>query len=249
MDKKLAARPQPWVCVPLVARSVPEFLSQASRLAAKNPDIIEVRLDYLPEIASLDVKTLLQEVAAACPHLPLLATFRSFEQGGSQPLEENSRFEIARQALASGVISLLDIEFTLSPDFQSNLLELARAQGVLSVISQHDFKTTPPLAEISNLLEKMAATGADVVKLAVMPQTPADCLNLLTASLQAQQTFLQDRLLITMAMGALGSFTRLAAPFYGSCLSFAVGEQSSAPGQIEIDTLRGLWQNWNVRNG
>ena len=40
--------------------------------------------------------------------------------------------------------------------------------------------------------------------------------------------------------------TRLAGPLFGSALTFAIGEKSSAPGQLDIDTVRKLWQNWAV---
>jgi len=44
--------------------------------------------------------------------------------------------------------------------------------------------------------------------------------------------------MITMSMGPLGSLTRMAGWMFGSTVSFAVGEKSSAPGQIPIEELR-----------
>ena len=43
--------------------------------------------------------------------------------------------------------------------------------------------------------------------------------------------------LISMSMGPLGSVTRMIGGVFGSALSFAVGEGSSAPGQIPIADL------------
>ncbi len=44
--------------------------------------------------------------------------------------------------------------------------------------------------------------------------------------------------LITMSMGALGAITRLAGGLFGSAVTFAVGRQSSAPGQIPIEDVQ-----------
>ena len=41
-----------------------------------------------------------------------------------------------------------------------------------------------------------------------------------------------------MSMGALGSITRVAGFLYGSDMSFAVGKEASAPGQIPIADAR-----------
>lgn len=249
MDSKLSARKIPWICVPLVAQSELEVIRQIARirLTGKNPDIFEVRLDYFNDLAHLDVTALFSALAEACPTVPLLATFRSKEQGGAQAASIELQQNILKQAILSGKISLVDIELQMTGYFPE-LLPLAQQHNVLTVVSQHDFAATPAPDELIRLLQEMAATGADVVKLAVMPQNPADCLNLLAATYQAKQSFLKERLLVTMAMGALGGFTRLATPFFGGCMSFAVGEQSSAPGQLEIDTLTGLWENWGVRS-
>ena len=44
--------------------------------------------------------------------------------------------------------------------------------------------------------------------------------------------------LITMSMGPVGTMTRLCGWMFGSALTFAVGSQSSAPGQMAIEDLR-----------
>lgn len=235
---------RPVICVPLVAAEIEEARAQAVRLAAKNPDLIEVRLDYFSGLTPIATGELLASLKEICP-VPLLATFRRHEEGGSRPLSEPERVAILEAALASGAIALLDVELRTSPAGRERLLEAARQQGVGSIISYHDFAKTPGLPELRGLLAELAATGADILKLAVLPREPLDSLNLLTVTYEAQANW-PDRQLITMAMGGLGGFTRLAGPFYGSILSFAVGEKSSAPGQPDIDTVRKLWQNWAV---
>lgn len=234
----------PSICVPLVATSPAEARKQISRLAAKNPDLIEVRLDYLAELTPQITSDLLKELRQLSP-VPLLATFRRKEEGGASPLAEAERLLILEAALDSGAIKLLDIELRTSPEGRARLLQAARQQGIGSVISYHDFEKTPALPELRELFQELAATGADILKLAVFPREPLDALNLLTVTQETRANW-PDRQLITMAMGGLGGFTRLAGPLFGSALTFAIGERSSAPGQPDIDTVRKLWQNWAV---
>ncbi|HEX2911434.1 MAG TPA: type I 3-dehydroquinate dehydratase [Chloroflexia bacterium] len=236
---------EPVICAPLVARTPEEALEQFLRLAARKPDLIEVRLDYLEGLAPEQTVTLLQALHAAAP-VPLLATFRRQEEGGARPLAETGRLAILYAALESGAIRLLDVELQTTSSARQELLSASRSHGVATIISYHNFEVTPAYPALVSTLKELAATGADIVKMAVYPRTPEDTLNLLAASQEARTTFL-DRPLVTMAMGALGGFTRLAGPFFGSALSFAVGENSSAPGQLEIDVVRALWQNWQLR--
>ena len=44
--------------------------------------------------------------------------------------------------------------------------------------------------------------------------------------------------LITMSMGGVGSLSRIMGWVYGSAATFAVGKNSSAPGQVAIEDLR-----------
>jgi 3-dehydroquinate dehydratase-1 len=43
-----------------------------------------------------------------------------------------------------------------------------------------------------------------------------------------------------MAMGGLGAMSRVMGWLYGSAATFAVGQSSSAPGQIGVEDLRAL---------
>ena len=234
----------PSICVPLVAASPAEARAQIGRLAAKSPDLIEVRLDYLAGLTPQLTRELLADLGRLCS-VPLLATFRRKEEGGASSLDEARRLAILEAALASEAIKLLDIELRTSPNERDRLLQMARQQGVGSIISYHDFEKTPDLLALRELFQELAATGAAILKLAVFPQVPLDAINLLCVTYEARAKW-PDRQLITMAMGGLGGFTRLAGPLFGSALTFAVGEISSAPGQPDIDTVRKLWQNWSV---
>ena len=86
------------------------------------------------------------------------------------------------------------------------------------------------------LLEQIYESGADVVKLAVMPQNTKDVLHLLSETNAFHENH-PDRALITMSMGAKGGISRVAGEFFGSCVTFGAGGQASAPGQLPVKQL------------
>ena len=100
------------------------------------------------------------------------------------------------------------------------------------VISSHDFKVTPPASVMMATLQKAMAAGADIAKLAVTPNSTADTLALLTVTQEAEFP------VSTIAMGKLGSHTRVVAPIYGSVLTYGAVEDAVAPGQLRIDELK-----------
>ena len=86
------------------------------------------------------------------------------------------------------------------------------------------------------ILEKMYHGGADIVKLAVMPQNRLDVLNLLSAT----ESFVEehhDTPAITMSMGKDGVISRLCGEVFGSSMTFGAAKKASAPGQMGVNDL------------
>jgi 3-dehydroquinate dehydratase-1 len=86
----------------------------------------------------------------------------------------------------------------------------------------------------------MADTSADIIKLAVMPESEKDVDYLL----QTTKNVNISQPLITMSMGEIGKRSRIEGYEYGSEMTFAVldGTQGSAPGQLTINELLQAWQ-------
>ena len=78
--------------------------------------------------------------------------------------------------------------------------------------------------------------GADLPKLAVMPQSRADVLELLSATAEMADHH-PETPVITMSMGALGAESRLAGETFGSAMTFANPGQASAPGQVSLNIV------------
>ena len=90
--------------------------------------------------------------------------------------------------------------------------------------------------EILRRLHHMEDLGADIAKIAVMPQSAGDVLTLLSATHKASQSLSCP--LITMSMKGTGLISRLSGEVFGSCLTFGSVKEASAPGQIEVGKLK-----------
>jgi len=103
-------------------------------------------------------------------------------------------------------------------------------------LSYHNFTETPDNDELLERAQLAEEIGANVVKLAVMPKSKEDVFRLLDVTRTLDRKL--DCPVITMSMGELGAMSRVNGWLYGSCLTFAVGVEVSAPGQIAIEPLR-----------
>ncbi len=230
--------PQPLVCLPLMARNSETLLAQAEQLVVLRPDIIEWRADGYERVKELDhCQRLLLELRQRIGQIPLLVTCRMAEEGGLAPISAEHRRELCLAAIASGAIDLLDCELANPPAFLDSVRRAARAKGVPLLLSYHNFHHTPDEDAILAILRQAVAAGADVVKVAVMPRVPADVLTLLRATNRARVEEVHLPL-VTISMGAMGLVSRLAGGLFGSDMTFAIGLEASAPGQIPIDDLR-----------
>ena len=216
----------PKICVPLAAREMPELESQLSRAEQLPASLYELRADFL----SGEVAPAL-ELLAKNASRPWLCTLRTKGQGGLA--------ELSPDILKLGGFQFLDIELACGEERVTRLAKAAREKGMGVIISQHDFVKTPDKTEMLALLSQMKALGADLPKLAVMPQSPLDVLSLMEVTLRAVE---QLGPVITMSMGELGKASRVCGGLTGSCVTFGAGAQASAPGQISADRLKEiLW--------
>jgi 3-dehydroquinate dehydratase I len=239
-DRAVGADKEPLACTPLVGRDEDAVRRELDAVLAKEPDLIEWRVDFFGAIGETSrVVALGREIRARAGKIPIIFTRRSTREGGTPiAMDEDQVFALYDAVARSGCIDLLDVELSSEPRHWQFALDLARATGVRMIGSYHNFKSTPPKAELVAKFAAMQAGGADVAKVAVMPQHPRDVLTLLDATLEARETL--EVPLISMSMGGYGALSRLFGWVYGSTVSFAVGDKPSAPGQVPIADLHAV---------
>ncbi|WP_260926652.1 type I 3-dehydroquinate dehydratase [Novosphingobium sp. 9] len=225
--------------VSLIEATPDAVLSRARLMGAMAEiDVVEYRIDFLD--AALDpqaVAATMRPVADAIKGKPLVVTFRTKAEGGQKAITPAQYAAVYNAVLDSGAGDLIDIEAALMADPAVAALK-TRVQGMgrKVIMSHHDFQTTPSTEVMVALLRRQQALGADICKIAVMPHDPGDVLRLLDATWTVRRDY-GDRPLITMAMGGLGTVSRVAGEMFGSSLSFGALGDPSAPGQIKVSDL------------
>lgn len=132
-----------------------------------------------------------------------------------------------------GVPVAIDVEIDRAES--GSLIASARQAGVPVVASHHNFESTDSAERLLKTFAAMSEAGADVAKVAMMPQAPADVLRLLEATAAADASLPVP--VLGIAMGLLGRTSRIMGAGFGSCATFAQIGRASAPGQIEASVL------------
>jgi 3-dehydroquinate dehydratase/shikimate dehydrogenase len=208
MDRKLIA----------VALNEPttDHARAALRRAADRADIVELRLDLMDEF---DVPRLLAD--RPCP---VVVTCRAAREGGHWAGTEDARLDVLRAAIDLGA-EYVDVE----ADAMHQIRERASSR---LIASSHDFARMP--SDLPALWARLAATGADVVKVVGMAHDARD-VAAVTAMFAAA-----DRPTIAIAMGPAGVASRVLALRHDTCLlTFCALESGggTAPGQIGVREL------------
>ncbi|WP_367297856.1 type I 3-dehydroquinate dehydratase [Loigolactobacillus coryniformis] len=228
---------RPKIAVPITGENQVEVLAQATAIVQAKPDIVEWRLDYFQNILNVDdYRETAIKLIERLNDIPLLTTFRTEKEGGEMTLGITDYVSIYQQVISNHLTDALDLELFLPKTVVSELVAAAQDADIAVIMSSHDFQKTPVKEEIISRLEKMDQLGADVAKIAVMPQSGSDVATLLAATAAAHEKLKTP--IISMAMGKLGKVSRISGEVFGSVLTFGTVGSASAPGQIELPALR-----------
>lgn len=227
----------PKICVPLVGKTNEQIIEEAKYLKTLKLDLVEWRVDHYEYVEDLDkVKEVLKQLREEIKELPILFTFRSKKEGGEKEVSVEYYTELNKEIAATEMVDLIDVELFIGDDVVKDIVTYAHNNNVKVVMSNHDFNKTPEQKEIVSRLCKMQDLGADLPKIAVMPNSAKDVLTLLCAT-DEMVTEYAKRPIITMSMGDIGLISRMAGETFGSALTFGAAKKASAPGQIAVQDL------------
>ncbi|WP_436347494.1 type I 3-dehydroquinate dehydratase [Natronorubrum sp. FCH18a] len=191
-------------------------------------DLLEFRMDSADDP--------IEQLAEYDGTLPILATNRSRWFGGEA--SDRGRLDQLMAAAEFDVVEKVDVELETARGLQWVLDEF-REQDVELVISFHEFDETPDKETLDAIIEECNKYG-DIAKVATYAADRTDCLRILSAIDTATQNGIRAA---GIAMGELGSHTRIIGPLYGSALGYAPLESDSseyAPGQVPLHRLDSL---------
>ena len=227
----------PKIIVPIVGVTKEDILSAAKSFGEVKYDIVEWRVDWFEGVFDFakveDTAKALRDVLG---DKPILFTFRTAKEGGEKAIEPAAYVELNSKIAATGLVDMIDVEAFTGDDYVKEIIEVAHKNNVKVVASNHDFGKTPAKEDLVYRLRKMQDLGADIPKIAVMPQNKKDVLTLLSAT-EAMANDYADRPIITMSMAGTGLISRLCGEVFGSAATFGAVGKVSAPGQMNAKDL------------
>lgn len=227
----------PKIVVPICGVTREEILKEAQALEDFPIDVVEWRADWFEEVFHFEsVESLLQELRPILGNTPLLMTFRTAREGGEKDISLEDYEELNIRATRTGYVDMIDVELYSGDAIVQRIIHGAHAAGVKVIASNHDFHQTPCKDEIIARLLRMQELGADILKMAVMPENPQDVLTLLSAT-EKMVSEHATQPVVTMSMGGTGVISRLCGQVFGSAMTFGAAGKASAPGQIDVQNL------------
>lgn len=209
------------IAIPIFQEKIEDVIAVANDCIVKGADILEFRIDALKEPNFKDIKYAIEEI-----NFPIIATNRIESECGFFKGSEEQRIDLLYKC--TDLVDYIDIEL------QSNDKDIEKIHetGIKTIVSYHDFEKTPEIDEITYIVKKELELG-DIAKVAFMPQDLEDTLKILAILSHCKNT-------IAISMSDLGSYTRVMASKFNSPITFATGRDVTAPGQIDIETMKAL---------
>ena len=207
------------ICVSVCAKTADEMIAKIKQ-AEQFADVIEVRFDCLEPDQISDLRSQISNLGS---QTALLTTFRAPEQGGNgdASIDERRAFRYANHSEFWGC------------DFEEDVFEVS--QGLTNqIISQHDFNGVP--SNLASIYERLSATGANIIKLAVTATDITDSLSVWTL---LERAVAENKHFIPIAMGDAGKWTRILGLAHGAFMTYAsldAGDET-APGQVTAKDL------------
>ena len=238
----------PKICVPLTGKTREAILEEAKNAVSAGAQMLEWRADFFEDLKEKEkLEEMLFLLSQEAGEVPLLFTIRTDEEGGNCSISAEDYAFCSLTAAKSGKADLVDVEaFGHCGDNKSLIPELQGA-GAVVIASSHDFNKTDSEEALVKRFQDMDATGADILKIAVMPEDFGDVAAIMQATGRMATEF-THKPLISMAMGSLGSISRISGEHFHSCITFGTVGAASAPGQISIGELRKMMEILHCKN-
>ncbi|KAL8034546.1 hypothetical protein ABFS82_12G034800 [Erythranthe guttata] len=130
----------------------------------------------------------------------------------------------------------IDIELKAAHEF-NKFLNGGKPEKCKVIVSSHNYDSTPSSEELGNLVARIQAAGADIVKFATTAVDITDVARVFQITVHCQVP------IIAMVMGERGLMSRILCPKFGGYLTFGTLEAGkvSAPGQPTIEQLLNLY--------
>lgn len=245
------------ICIPIVSSNIDEVCEKI-KISAQKADIIEIWLgEFFPQLGIEPVKMsdasfseisgkILEKIFSAqeeAGNIPLLINVKDEAEKGKFSGTDEQKIFLLQECAKLGA-QYIDIDFEFNPELLAELKQTIDSENskrknsekTQLILSAHFFEGTPTFPSLKNRVQRMQNSGADIVKIASMPESQKDLITILRFSENMKRKNIP---FIAMSMAQMGKISRLLTPLLGGEMMFAplTKEEASAPGQICRDEL------------
>jgi 3-dehydroquinate dehydratase-1 len=221
----------PKICISLAPSSFEDLLVLLGSVNKKTNDFVEVRFDYMNkrDIQEVIAKKILEKVRSRA-----IFTLRPISEGGNFMDNPSERVKILK-ILGLAYPMLLDVEFNLLKE-NKGLTTFIQQNKIPIMVSWHNLARTPTIPLLTTKIHKMKKYS-NILKVVTRANKLQDAITILSV-----YDTIKNVTLIAFAMGELGVLSRVLCTVYGNApFTYASFNRSTAPGQINIESLRKLY--------
>ena len=208
-----------------IAENSSQKIKRNMKEALKKSDYVEIRLDFLK---TGEIPKTLESIKKDLKKV--VCTLRPKVEGGKFEGGEKERIAILK-LIAEYDPFLLDIEFNTIKK-NKELAKYLRSTKTKLLISWHDFKKTPKLSELKNMMNQMTKFSHNVKIV-----TTAKSIDDSTRVLQLYNKNGKNNL-IAFAMGDNGRISRILCLYLGSPYTYVSLGKPVAAGQFSVDEIK-----------
>jgi len=211
------------ICIPITARSAEDTISEMVS-ASKYADIVELRIDYIPDLQN--ALTCIEK-SLKNKTKPVIITNRPEREGGNFKGNEQDRLGLLQKAIELGA-DYVDVEY-------DSIKQITRRDSSKIIISHHNFKETPH--NLNKIYNDICQHKPDIVKIVTYANDITDNIRIFELLKSAKVPT------ISFCMGELGYISRIFTSKFGGFLTFASLEKGkeSAPGQLTVNELSKIY--------
>lgn len=214
------------ICVSILPKNSHEALDLIKRAEKAKADLVEVRMDCLENLASMD--GLVEKTK-----LPLIATNKLVSEKGFFAGSESERQQSLLNAAENG-FQYVDVDLS-SLNHQETIKKI-KPTGTKTIVSYHKYDGALSASEMEGILEQEISLEASICKIVGTAKTIRDNL----PALNFLSSHSRRRKLVCFCMGDAGRVSRILSPIFGGYFTFASLEQGgeTAKGQMTISEVR-----------
>jgi 3-dehydroquinate dehydratase/shikimate dehydrogenase len=217
------------ICVVIAEKTAVAAL-KALRRAVRTSGTIELRLDWLNSTAEID--GFLARLRVNREKVRVIATLRGRAAGGKYAGGLREQMSFLLRATEAGC-AWCDVEVESAEKLHADELRELRQAGARVMISFHDFRGTP--RDLNAVVRRLQRYGSDAIKIAAHARTINDSVRVLAIAKRRRDV-------VAVPMGEIGLPARVLALRAGSALAYAAADQATAPGQLSVDDMRGMYR-------